>query len=146
MSTRMAKAASVDAYISSFPSSTQTLLKQIRKTIRTTAPDAEEIISYGIAGYRQNGILIYFAGFANHVGVYPAPRTDPAFKKELEQYKGGKGTVQFPLDKPMPLDLIKRMVKYRLQQNEEKLLTAKKKPTPKKKSVIKKATKKTAKR
>lgn len=143
----MAKAASVDAYISSFPPSTQTPLRQIRKTIRTTAPDAEEIISYGIAGYRQNGILIYFAGFANHVGVYPAPRTDPAFKKELEQYKGGKGTVQFPLDKPIPLDLIKRMVKYRLQQNEEKLLTAKKKKAiPKKKSAAKKARKKTAKK
>ena len=69
MSTRMTKAASVDAYIRSFPPSTQTLLNQIRKTIRTAAPDAEEVISYGIAGYKQNGMLIFFAGFANHIGA-----------------------------------------------------------------------------
>jgi len=142
----MTKAASVDAYIRSFPPSTQTLLNQIRKTIRTAAPDAEEVISYGIAGYKQNGMLIFFAGFANHIGVYPAPRTAPLFKKELEQYKGGKGTVQFPLNEPLPLDLIKRMVKYRLQQNEEKKLSPKKKAATKKKTAIKKAAKKTVKK
>lgn len=146
MSTRMTKAASVDAYISSFPPATQTLLKQIRKTIRTAAPDAEEIISYGIAGYRQNGILIYFAGFANHVGVYPAPRAEPQFKKELEQYKGGKGTVQFPLNEPLPLDLIRRMVLFRLAQNEIKKAATKKKTASPKKAAPKKSSKKPVKK
>jgi uncharacterized protein YdhG (YjbR/CyaY superfamily) len=113
-------AASVDAYIQSFPPKTQKLLKQLRKTIRAAAPKADEVISYGIAGYKHHGMLIYFAGFANHVSVYPAPRTAPAFKKELSAYKGGKGTVQFPVDGPLPLELVKRIVQYRLQLNEEK--------------------------
>lgn len=146
MSTPMTKAASVEEYIRSFPPATQALLKQIRKTIRAAAPDAEEIISYGIAGYKQQGMLIFFAGFSNHVSVYPAPRTAPSFKKELDRYKGGKGTVQFPLNEPLPLDLIKRMVKYRLAENEEKILAKKKKPVAKKKTAPKKATKKTVKK
>lgn len=122
---RMAPA-TVDGYIRSFPVTTQKLLKQLRKTIRAAAPKAEESISYGIAGYKQNGILIYFAGFANHVSVYPAPRTAPEFKKELAAYKGGKGTLQFPLDKPLPLDLVQRIVRYRLVQNESKAAARKK--------------------
>lgn len=126
MATRMAPAASVDEYIKSFSSKTQILLKQLRKTIKSAAPKADEMISYGIAGYKYHGMLIYFAGFTNHVSVYPAPRTAPEFKKELAAYKGGKGTVQFPLDKPLPLDLVKRIVKYRVQQNEEKALSKKK--------------------
>ncbi|HRG92094.1 MAG TPA: DUF1801 domain-containing protein [Chitinophagaceae bacterium] len=142
MSTPMTKAASVDEYIRRFPPATQTLLKQIRKTIRAAAPGAEEIISYGIAGYKQQGMLIFFAGFANHVSVYPAPRSAPSFKKELDHYKGGKGTVQFPLNEPLPLDLIKRIVKYRLAENEEKMLAKKKKPVAKKKTAPKKAKKK----
>ncbi len=146
MSTRMTKAASVDEYIKSFPLPTQTLLKQIRKTIRAAAPEAEEMISYGIAGYKQYGMLIYFAGFANHVSVYPAPRSAPSFKKELDRYKGGKGTVQFPLNEPLPLDLIKRMVAYRLADNEERMMAAKKKPASKKKAVPEQAKKKTVKK
>lgn len=132
MTTRMQPATSVDAYITRFPPSTQRLLKQLRKTIRAAAPKAEECISYGIAGYKQQGMLIYFAGFAHHVSVYPAPRTAPEFKKELAAYKGGKGTVQFPLDEPLPLELVTRIVQYRLEQNEQKALARKKNSTKKK--------------
>lgn len=120
MATRMTKAATVDEYIKQFPAATQTKLKQLRKAIRAAAPKAEEVISYGIAGYKYFGVLVYFAGFTNHVSVYPAPRMSPAFKKELSAYKGGKGTVQFPLDKPLPLDLVKRIVLYRKGENEAK--------------------------
>ncbi len=110
----------VDEYIQLFPPKVQALLIKIRNTIKKTAPKAEELISYGIAGYKYHGILVYFAGFTNHVSIYPVPRTSPVFKKELIAYKGGKGTVQFPLDKPIPLNLVKRIVKYRMQLNEEK--------------------------
>ncbi|HNU13811.1 MAG TPA: DUF1801 domain-containing protein [Chitinophagaceae bacterium] len=110
----------VDEYLQSFPPPVKAALEKIRKTIKAAAPKAEELISYGIAGYKYHGMLIYFAGFTNHVSVYPAPRTAEPFKKELAGYKGGKGTVQFPLDKPIPLDLVKRIVKYRVKQNEEK--------------------------
>jgi len=100
-------------------------LQKIRKTIKTTAPKADEMISYGIAGYKYKGMLIYFAGFKNHVSVYPAPRTMEPFKTELAAYAGGKGTVQFPHDKPLPLDLVKRIVRFRLKANEEKEMAKK---------------------
>lgn len=110
----------VDDYINSFPADVMSKLKQLRKTIRATAPKAEELISYGIAGYKYHGMLIYFAGFKNHISVYPAPRSVNAFKKELSAYKGGKGTVQFPLDKPIPFDLVKRIIFFRMKENEAK--------------------------
>lgn len=111
-------AKTVDEYVEAFPTATQTMLKKIRKTIKAAAPpQTEEVISYGIAGYKYHGVLIFFAGFTNHVSVYPAPRGAEAFKKELAAYKGGKGTVQFPLDKPLPLTLITRMVKFRAKEN-----------------------------
>jgi len=122
----------VDEYIRSFPPAVQTLLTRIRQTIKKAAPLAEEMISYGIAGYKYHGMLIYFAGFTNHVSVYPAPRTTEPFKKELAAYKGGKGTVQFPLDKPVPLDLVKRIVQFRIKANEKK--AAAKKPVKTKKN------------
>lgn len=108
------KAANIDEYISWFPKDTQKVLKLIRTTIRKAAPRAEEVISYAIPAYKLDGKwLIYFAGFTNHVSVYPAPRGKPEFKTELAKYKGGKGTVQFPLDKPLPLPLITKIVKFR---------------------------------
>ena len=110
-------AETVDEYVGGFPAETQKILKKIRSTIKKAAPTAEERISYGIAGYFENGILIYFAGFTNHVSVYPAPRSEPEFKKELAAYKGGKGTVQFPLDKPIDYALIARIVKFRKLKN-----------------------------
>jgi len=108
----------VDEYLQSFPPATQTMLRKMRKTIRAAAPaETEEVISYGIAGYKYYGMLIYFAGYKSHVSVYPAPRGVETFKKELATYKGGKGTVQFPIDKPLPLTLITRIVKFRVKEN-----------------------------
>ncbi|NOT50630.1 MAG: hypothetical protein HOP10_05080 [Chitinophagaceae bacterium] len=118
-------AKTVDDYIASFPADVQTKLQKIRKTIKAAAPKADEMISYGIAGYKYKGMLIYFAGFKNHVSVYPAPRTVEPFKKELAAYRGGKGTVQFPNDEPVPLGLVKRIVQFRLKANEEKAATKK---------------------
>ncbi len=123
--TKRIPAKTVDEYIRSFPANIQARLKQIRGVIKTTAPKAEELISYGIAGYKQNGMLIYMAGFKNHVSVYPAPRTVEPFKTELAAYAGGKGTVQFPNDKPIPVGLVKRIVQFRINANEEKAGTKK---------------------
>ncbi len=101
------KPKNIDEYIAGFPKDIQTILKQIRATIKKAAPDAEETISYAIPTFTLKGrYLVHFAGYKNHIGFYPAPRGNEAFKKELSVYKGGKGTVQFPLDKPMPLNLI----------------------------------------
>ena len=128
----------VDEYLKTFPPAVRTILEKIRKTIMSAAPGAEETISYGIPGYKYHGMLIYFAGFKNHVSVYPAPRSAEEFKKELATYEGGKGTVQFPLGKPVPLDLVRRIVRFRMKANEEKAGLKKKKapaakrPAPKK--------------
>lgn len=111
----------IDKYISTFPKDVQKKLETIRETIIKTAPEAEETISYQIPAFKLNGTLIYFAGFKNHVSIYPAPRGDAEFKKELSEYKGGKGTVQFSLDKPIPLSLIRRIVKYRIKENFNKV-------------------------
>lgn len=108
-------------YISWFPKEMQTLLQQVRNTIKKAAPGAEEKISYGIPAFNLNNrYLIYFAGFKNHVSVYPAPRQSEEFKEKLAKYKGGKGTVQFPLDKPLPLGLITQIVKFKVKENKEK--------------------------
>jgi len=107
----------VDDYIAGFPADVQKVLEKVRKTIRKAAPKAKESISYQIPTYKLDGkVMIYFAGFAKHVSVYPAPRDAKEFKKELGAYKGGKGTIQFPLDKPIPYDLITRIVKFKLKR------------------------------
>ena len=99
----------------------QEILEKIRKTIRKAAPDAEETISYLIPTFTLKGkYLVYFAAYKKHIGLYPAPRGSEKFKKELSRYEGGKGTVRFPLDKPIPLALITRIVKFRIKQNLEK--------------------------
>lgn len=117
----------IDDYIAGFPKPTQKFLEQVRLTIKKAAPGAKETISYGIPAFSfKDHYLIYFAAYKNHIGLYPAPRGNEAFKKELSGYKGGKGTVQFPLDKPMPLNLITKIVKFRIKDNLEK---AKKKNT-----------------
>ncbi len=116
----------VDAYISDFPEEVQQLMKQLRATIKKAEPKAEEVISYGMAGYKYNGMLVYFAGYKNHIGFYPAPRGIEEFKKELSAYKGSKGTVQFPLDKPLPFQLITKIVKFRAKENLEKTKLKKK--------------------
>jgi uncharacterized protein YdhG (YjbR/CyaY superfamily) len=113
----MKKPKDIDEYIKDFPKETKTVLRQIRAAIRKASPKAVEVISYGMPAFKLNEkVLIYFAGFKNHIGLYPAPRAKEEFKKELAAYKGGKGTVQFPLDKPMPLNLITRIVKFKVNE------------------------------
>ena len=124
----MKKPKNTDQYISSFPPATQKILQQIRATIKKIAPKAEEAISYGIPVFNLNGTyLIYFAGFKNHVSIYPAPRGKDEFKEILSAYKGGKGTVQFPLDKPIPFNLITKIVKFRIKENSSKKIPPDKK-------------------
>lgn len=113
------QASTIDEYIAAFPKNIQKLLKEIRATIRKAAPEAEEAIKYGIPTFVQKGNLVHFAAFKNHIGFYPAPRGIEAFKKELAKYEGGKGTVQFPLDKPIPFTLIGNIVKFRVLDNLE---------------------------
>lgn len=111
----------IDAYIAAFPKSTQLALKQIRAAIIKAAPGAEEKISYGMPAFRLNKAnLVYFAGYEKHIGLYPAPVSMEAFKNEMVAYKTGKGSVQFPLDKPMPLNLITRIVKFRARETSAK--------------------------
>ena len=107
----------IDEYISDFPENIQLILEQIRETIKRTAPEAEETIKYGMPTFTLNGNLVYFAAFKNHIGFYPIPTGIEAFKEQFSQYKTGKGSVQFLLEQPMPLDLIAQVVKFRVEQN-----------------------------
>lgn len=117
---------SVDEYIKTFPGDIQKILKQIRQTIKEAAPEAEETINYQIPTYKLNGNLVHFAAFKNHIGFYPTPAGIEKFKTELSKYGSAKGSVQFHLDKPMPLSLIKKIVKYRVKENLEKINLKKK--------------------
>ena len=110
-------AKSIDEYIERFPEETQQLLQKMRLTIRKAAPKAEESISYGMPTFRLGRNRVYFAGFRNHIGFYPIPSGIEAFKKELSKYKQGKGSVQFPIDEPLPLALVSRIVKFRMKQD-----------------------------
>jgi uncharacterized protein YdhG (YjbR/CyaY superfamily) len=112
----------IDEYIATFPKEVQDVLEKIRSAIRESAPKAEEAISYGIPAFRLNGSRgsVYFAGWKNHIGFYPTPPGIEAFKKELAPFKQQKGSVQFPLDKPIPYDLVKKIVRYRVTGNLEK--------------------------
>lgn len=112
---------SVDEYIQSFPKEMQSILAQVRETIVKNAPKATESIAYGMPAYKSNGKpLVYFAAFKNHFGFYATPSGHTAFTDELSRYKQGKGSVQFSLDQPIPYDLIKRMVIFRVKENEQK--------------------------
>lgn len=107
----------IDEYIANFPPETQALLQKVRQTIKKAAPKAEEKISYQIPAFTLNGgYLIYFAGYKNHLSLYPAPRGHKEFKEVLAPYAGGKGTVQFPLDQPIPFRLITKIVKFRSKE------------------------------
>ena len=111
------KISSIDEYIDTFPEDIQKILKQVRRTIKTVAPEAGEKISYGIPTFTLNGkYLIYFAGWKNHISIYPIPIGDEAFNKEISQYVAGKGTLKFPIDKPMPLKLISKIVKLKVAE------------------------------
>lgn len=107
----------INDYISSFPEATQEILEQVRLTIKNAAPDANECINYGIPTFTLNGNLVHFAAFKNHIGFYPTPSGIEEFRKELSSYEGAKGSVKFPIDEPMPLDLITKIVKFRVQEN-----------------------------
>ena len=124
------KYTTVDEYISDFPAGTKSKLKELRKIIKKMAPKAEEKISYNMPGYSLNGMLVYFAGYKNHIGFYPTSSGILAFKKEISIYKNSKGAIQFPLDEPLPVDLISQIVEFRVGENMQKpyTKTTKKKP------------------
>jgi uncharacterized protein YdhG (YjbR/CyaY superfamily) len=107
----------IDEYIASFPDYVQKKLKDLRAAIKKVAPDAEEKISYRMPAYSLKGILVYFAAYANHIGFYPTSSGVETFKKELTGYRSSKGAIQFPINKPLPIDLITRIVIFRLQEN-----------------------------
>ena len=118
-------AKNVDEYLEAFPVSTQHKLEQVRQAIKKAAPKAEEVISYQMPAYKYHGMLVYFAGWKNHIGFYPTSSGTHAFRKELSVYKGAKGSIQFPLDKAIPLSLISKIVKFRIKENEEKAVSKK---------------------
>jgi uncharacterized protein YdhG (YjbR/CyaY superfamily) len=118
---------SIDEYIATFPEEIQKILEEIRATIKAAAPEAEEKISYQMPTFALKGNLVHFAAFKNHIGFYPVPTGIEKFKKELSVYEGAKGSVQFPLDKPIPYELISKIVKFRVKENLKKAETKGKK-------------------
>lgn len=116
----MKKFNSIDEYISLFPKDVQENLEKIRQIIKKSAPQAEEIISYQIPAFRLNGNLVYFAAFKDHIGFFPTSSGVAAFKKDLSKYATSKGTIRFPLDKPIPFDLVRKIVKFRVKENLDK--------------------------
>jgi uncharacterized protein YdhG (YjbR/CyaY superfamily) len=117
---KMIEAANIDEYISQFPAGTQKLLKQMRATIKKAAPGAKEAMKYGIPTFVLEGRnLVHFGGYNHHVGFYPTPNGMQTFKEELAPYAQGKGSANFPLDKPMPLGLVTKIVKYRIKVEKE---------------------------
>ena len=111
----------IDEYIQTFPEEVQIILKKMRQTIRKAAPEAEEAISYQIPTFKLNGNLVHFAAFKNHVSFFPTARGVEAFKKELSRFKGSRGTVQFPLGRPVPYDLVRKITVFRRKENLEKM-------------------------
>src|SRR2546423_10057900 len=107
----------IDDYIAFFPKDIQTILEKVRSTIKKAAPEAEEVISYSIPAFKFHGVLVFFAGYKNHIGFYPTSSGIKAFKKELSDYIGGKGSVQFPIDRAIPYELITQIVKFRVNEN-----------------------------
>ena len=116
----------IDKYIAGFTSDKQKLLKQLRGIIRKAAPEAQEAISYGMPAFKQNGMLVFFAAWKNHIGFYPTSSGIKAFKKDLSPFEVSKGTVQFSLDKPLPKGLVSKIVKFKVKENLEKTRAKKK--------------------
>ena len=114
---RTTRWASIDAYIAAAPPDRRALLEQLRAAIRAAAPEAEETISYNMPAFAQNGTLVYFATMKNHIGFYPTASGIAAFQEELAAYAGTKGAVRFPLNRPLPVDLIQRIVRFRVEEN-----------------------------
>ena len=111
----------VDQYIAAFPADVKKRMQQLRKTIKAAAPKADEVISYQMPGYKYLGMLVYFAAYKNHIGFYPGAGGILEFYKKLSSFKSAKGSIQFPHDRPIPYDIISKIVKFRVKQNEEKL-------------------------
>jgi uncharacterized protein YdhG (YjbR/CyaY superfamily) len=107
----------IDEYITTFPKNVQAILKEFRRAVREAAPNSEETISYQMPAFKQNGILVWFAAFKNHIGFFPKVSAIEAFKDELSDYELSKGTIRFPLNKPIPYDLVKRIVMFRVKEN-----------------------------
>lgn len=120
MDSNKASIQSIDAYIAAFPEDIQKILQELRATIHAAAPDAVEKISYQMPTFYLKGNLVHFAAFKNHIGFYPAPSGIEEFAKELSRYPGSKGAIRFPMDQPLPLELISRIVKYRAVENLKK--------------------------
>jgi uncharacterized protein YdhG (YjbR/CyaY superfamily) len=117
METGRAKPESIDEYITAFSPGVQAILQKIRHTIRTTAPDARETISYRMPTFTQNGVLVHFAAFKSHIGLYPPISGDAELEQAVSSYAGEKGNLRFPLDEPIPYDLIERIVKHKVKKN-----------------------------
>jgi uncharacterized protein YdhG (YjbR/CyaY superfamily) len=117
----MKQFSTIDEYVKTFPTNIQNILEKMRHVIKEAAPEAVEAISYRMPTFKLDGKnLVYFAAFKNHVGFYPIPSGIEAYKKELSPYKQGRGSVQFPLDKPIPYDLVEKIAKYRVKENRER--------------------------
>lgn len=129
MDTQKSSFSTIDEYIATFPAEIQKILQEIRATIKTAAPEAKEKISYQMPTFDLKGNLVHFAAFKNHIGFYPVPTGIEAFKVELSVYKTAKGSVQFPINKPMPVELITRIVHFRVAEN---LINSEKKASKKK--------------
>lgn len=123
----LAQHETIDSYISAAPKEVRPILEKVRATIRKAAPGAEETIKYRLPTFVLHGNLVHFGAFKHHIGFYATPGGNAEFRKELSAYKGAKGSVQFPLDEPMPLDLISRMVRFRVKENMARAATAKEK-------------------
>ena len=120
MTTSKDKLQTVDDYLSFLPEHTREIMQSLRKAIREAAPAASEIISYKMPAFKMNNILVWYGAFKNHVGFFPTAEAIEVFKKELSEYKTSKGTIQFPLDEPLPLSLIKKIVKHRIKEVQKK--------------------------
>lgn len=125
METPKIKFQSVEEYISTFPKEVQQKLEQLRSTIQKAAPKAKEVISYNMPAYKQNSVLVYFAGYKAHIGFYPTGSPINVFKNELKEYKTSKGAIQFPIESDIPQALVQKIVAYRIKEDEEKALTRK---------------------
>ena len=122
------KAKDIDGYIAQFPADVQAILQKVRTTISSAAPEAKETISYLMPAFKQHGMLVYFAAWEKHIGMYPPISGDKALEKAIARYARPKGNLQFPLDEPIPYELIERIVKLRVRQDSEKAATRRKKP------------------
>jgi uncharacterized protein YdhG (YjbR/CyaY superfamily) len=118
---------SIDQYHATFPENVQVLLDELRETIKQAAPNAEEVISYNMPAFKQNGVLVYYAAYKNHIGFYPTPAPLVKFKDLLDKYQTSKGAIQFPLDAGISKSLVKKIVKFRIEEDEKKAKAKKKK-------------------